>query len=62
MEKLPWEKDELKKQQNNKEQNMNDIIYKLDTKVKELSIRLDHVENNLNKLMNKYSLYWEEIN
>lgn len=62
MEKLPWEKDELKKQPNNKEQNMNDIIYKLDIKVKELSIRLDHVENNLNKLMNKYSLYWEEIN
>lgn len=62
MEQLPWEKDELIKQPDNKEQNMNDIIYKLDTKVKELSIRLDHLENNLNKLMNKYSLYWEEIN
>ena len=28
MKQLPWEKDELVKQPNNKEQNMNDIIYK----------------------------------
>ena len=61
MEKLPWEKDELKKQPNNKEQNMNDIIYKLDIKVKELDTRMNSLENLCNEINNQYGVWWEII-
>lgn len=58
---LPWEKDELIKQPNNKEQNMNDIIYKLDSKVKELDTRLNSLENLCNAIHNQYGVWWEII-
>ena len=61
MEKLPWEKDELVKQPNNKEQNMNDIIYKLDIKVKELDTRLNSLESLCNQIHNQYGVWWEII-
>lgn len=44
-----------------KEQSAEELIYKHDIKLQELSIRMDHVENKLNKIMNKYNLYWEVI-
>ena len=61
MEQLPWEKDELIKQPDNKEQNMNDIIYKLDTKVKELDTRMNCLENLCNQIHNQYGVWWEII-
>lgn len=61
MKQLPWEKDELVKQPNNKEQNMNDIIYKLDIKVKELDTRLNSLENLCNQIHNQYGVWWEII-
>lgn len=42
-----------------KEIPQDELIYNHDKKIQELSIRLDHIENILNKLMNKYNLYWE---
>ena len=42
-----------------KEIPQDELIYQHDIKLQELSIRLDHIENILNKLMNKYNLYWE---
>lgn len=44
-----------------KTQSVEELIYKHDIKLQELSIRMDHVENKLNKIMNKYNLYWEVI-
>lgn len=61
MQQLPWEKDELKRQPDNKEQNMNDIIYKLDTKVKELDTRMNSLENLCNQIHNQYGVWWEII-
>ena len=60
--KYPFEdKTALKHKQETKEQSTEELIYKHDVKLQELSIRMDHVENKLNKIMNKYNLYWEVI-
>lgn len=56
----PFEdKTALKHKQEPKEQNLEDLIYQHDIKLQELSIRMDHVENKLNLIMNKYNLYWD---
>ena len=56
----PFEdKTALKHKPENKEQNLEDLIYQHDIKLQELSIRMDHVENKLNLIMNKYNLYWD---
>lgn len=36
-----------------------ELLYQNDIKIQELSIRLNHIENILNKIINKYNLYWE---
>lgn len=56
----PFEdKTALKHKQETKEQSIEELLYKQDIKLQELSIRMDHVENKLNKIMNKYNLYWD---
>ena len=56
----PFEdKTALKHKPETKEQSAEELIYKQDIKLQELSIRMDHVENKLNKIMNKYNLYWD---
>ena len=56
----PFEdKTALKHKPENKEQNLEDLIYQHDIKLQELSIRMDHIENKLNLIMNKYNLYWD---
>lgn len=58
----PFEdKTALKHIEETKEQSVDELIYKHDIKLKELSVRMNQVENNLNKIMNKYNLYWEVI-
>ena len=58
--KYPFEdKTALKHKQETKEQSIEELLYKQDIKLQELSIRMDHVENKLNKIMNKYNLYWD---
>lgn len=42
-----------------KEQSTEELLYQHDIKLQELSIRMDHVENKLNLIMNKYNLYWD---
>ena len=53
------DKTALKQKQETKEQSIEELLYKQDIKLQELSIRMDHVENKLNKIMNKYNLYWD---
>ena len=56
----PFEdKTALKHKQETKEQSAEELLYQHDIKLQELSIRMDHVENKLNKIMNKYNLYWD---
>ena len=56
----PFEdKTALKHKQETKEPSVEELIYKHDIKLQELSIRMDHVENKLNLIMNKYNLYWD---
>ena len=56
----PFEhKTALKHKQETKEQSIEELLYKQDIKLQELSIRMDHVENKLNLIMNKYNLYWD---
>ena len=55
------DKTALKHKNETKEQSVEELIYKHDIKLQELSIRMDHVENKLNLIMNKYNLYWEVI-
>ena len=56
----PFEdKTALKHKQESKEQSVEELLYKQDIKLQELSIRMDHVENKLNLIMNKYNLYWD---
>ena len=56
----PFEdKTALKHKQETKEPSTEELIYKHDIKLQELSIRMDHVENKLNLIMNKYNLYWD---
>ena len=56
----PFEdKTTLKYKQEAKEQSVEELLYQHDVKLKELSIRMDHVENKLNLIMNKYNLYWD---
>ena len=58
----PFEdKSALKHKPETKEQSTEELLYQHDIKLQELSIRMDHVENKLNKIMNKYNLYWEVI-
>lgn len=58
----PFEdKTALKHKQETKEPSVEELLYQHDIKLQELSIRMDHVENKLNKIMNKYNLYWEVI-
>lgn len=58
----PFEdKTALKHKQETKEPSAEELLYQHDIKLQELSIRMDHVENKLNKIMNKYNLYWEVI-
>ena len=58
----PFEdKTALKHKSETKEQSIEELLYQQDIKLQELSIRMDHVENKLNKIMNKYNLYWEVI-
>ena len=58
----PFEdKTALKHKQETKEPSTEELLYQHDIKLQELSIRMDHVENKLNKIMNKYNLYWEVI-
>ena len=55
----PFEdKTALKHKPETKEQSTEELLYQQDIKLQELSIRIDHVENKLNKIMNKYNLYW----
>ena len=53
------DKTALKHIEETKEQSIEELLYKQDIKLQELSIRMDHVENKLNKIMNKYNLYWD---
>ena len=53
------DKTALKHIEETKEQSVEELLYKQDIKLQELSIRMDHVENKLNKIMNKYNLYWD---
>lgn len=53
------DKTALKQKQETKEQSIEELLYKQDIKLQELSIRMDHVENKLNLIMNKYNLYWD---
>ena len=56
----PFEdKTALKHKQESKEQSVEELLYQHDIKLQELSIRMDHVENKLNLIMNKYNLYWD---
>ena len=56
----PFEdKTALKHKQETKEPSVEELLYQHDIKLQELSIRIDHVENKLNKIMNKYNLYWD---
>ena len=56
----PFEdKTALKHKQETKEPSTEELLYQHDIKLQELSIRMDHVENKLNKIMNKYNLYWD---
>lgn len=56
----PFEdKTALKHKQETKEPSAEELLYQHDIKLQELSIRMDHVENKLNKIMNKYNLYWD---
>ena len=56
----PFEdKTALKHKPETKEQSVEELLYKHDIKLQELSIRMDHVENKLNLIMNKYNLYWD---
>lgn len=56
----PFEdKTALKHNQETKEPSVEELLYKHDIKLQELSIRMDHVENKLNLIMNKYNLYWD---
>ena len=56
----PFEdKTALKHKQETKEPSAEELLYQQDIKLQELSIRMDHVENKLNKIMNKYNLYWD---
>lgn len=56
----PFEdKTALKHKQETKEQSVEEVLYQHDIKLQELSIRMDHVENKLNLIMNKYNLYWD---
>ena len=56
----PFEdKTALKHKQETKEQSAEELLYQHDIKLQELSIRMDHVENKLNLIMNKYNLYWD---
>ena len=58
----PFEdKTALKHKQETKEPSAEELLYQHDIKLQELSIRMDHVENKLNLIMNKYNLYWEVI-
>ena len=49
----------LKHKQETKEPSAEELLYQHDIKLQELSIRMDHVENKLNLIMNKYNLYWD---
>ena len=54
----PFEdKTALKHKQETKEPSAEELLYQHDIKLQELSIRMDHVENKLNLIMNKYNLY-----
>ena len=56
----PFEdKTALKHKQETKEPSAEELLYQHDIKLQELSIRMDHVENKLNLIMNKYNLYWD---
>ena len=56
----PFEdKTALKHKQETKEPSTEELLYQHDIKLQELSIRMDHVENKLNLIMNKYNLYWD---
>ena len=56
----PFEdKKALKHKQETKEPSAEELLYQHDIKLQELSIRMDHVENKLNLIMNKYNLYWD---
>ena len=56
----PFEdKTALKHKQESKEPSAEELLYQHDIKLQELSIRMDHVENKLNLIMNKYNLYWD---
>ena len=58
--KYPFEdKTALKHKNETKEQSPEELLYQHDIKLQELSIRMDHVENKLNLIMNKYNLYWD---
>ena len=58
----PFEdKTALKHKPETKEPSVEELLYQHDIKLQELSIRMDHVENKLNLIMNKYNLYWEVI-
>ena len=56
----PFEdKTALKHKPETKEPSAEELLYQHDIKLQELSIRMDHVENKLNLIMNKYNLYWD---
>ena len=56
----PFEdKTALKHKPETKEPSVEELLYQHDIKLQELSIRMDHVENKLNLIMNKYNLYWD---
>ena len=56
----PFEdKTALKHKQETKEPSTEELLYQHDIKLQELSIRMDHVENKLNLIMNKYNLCWD---
>lgn len=57
----PFEdKTALKHKQEPKEQNVEELLYQQDIKIKELDTRLCSLENIMNKVQNKLGIYWNE--
>lgn len=54
------DKTALKHIEETKEQNVEELLYQQDIKIKELDTRLCSLENIMNKVQNKLGIYWNE--